>query len=47
MLKINYTLNLQQLLKIVLKLKRYLWQKLKLKKIQNVNKATTDRQVGS
>jgi hypothetical protein len=30
MLKINYTLNLGQLLKITLELKRYLWQKLKL-----------------
>jgi hypothetical protein len=36
-----YILNLRQLLKKTPKLKRYLWHKLKLKKIQNVSKATT------
>ncbi len=46
MLKTSYTLNLGQLLKIALKLKRYLWKKLKPKKIQSVNKATTYKQVG-
>jgi len=35
------------LIKITLKLKRYLWQKLKPKKTQNVNKTTTKKQVGS
>jgi hypothetical protein len=47
MLETSYTLNLGQLLKITLKLKKYLWQKLKLEKIHNVNKTTTDKQVGS
>jgi hypothetical protein len=32
-LETNYTLNLEQLFKIAPKLKKYLWQKLKLKKI--------------
>ncbi len=32
MLEINYTLNLGQLLKIALELKKYLWQKLNLEK---------------
>jgi hypothetical protein len=45
MLETNYTLNLGQLLKITLKLKMYLWQKLKLKKTHNLNKATIDKQV--
>jgi len=35
------------LLKIALELNKYLWQKLKLEKIQNVSKATTNKQVGS
>ncbi len=35
------------MLKIAHELKRYLWQKLKLKKTWNVNKATTNKQVGS
>jgi hypothetical protein len=35
MLKTSYTLNLGQLLKIALELKRYTWQKLKLKKNSN------------
>ncbi len=46
MLETNYTLNLRQLLKITPKLKRYLRQKLKLEKTQNVNKSTIDKQVG-
>jgi hypothetical protein len=46
MLETSYTLNLRQLLKIALKLKRYFWQKLKLEKSQNVSKATTEKQVG-
>jgi hypothetical protein len=33
------------LLKIAPKLKRYLWQKLKFKKIQNVSKAPTNKQI--
>jgi hypothetical protein len=47
MLETSYILNLRQLLKITLESKRYLWQKLKLKKLHNVNKVTTDEQVGS
>jgi hypothetical protein len=47
MLKTNYTLNLGQLLKIALKLKRYLWQKLKPKKTQNLSKVTIEKQVSS
>jgi hypothetical protein len=35
------------LLKIAHKLKRYIWQKLKQKKNQNLNKATIDNQVSS
>ncbi len=46
MLERNYILNLGQLFKIAPKLKRYLWQKLKPKKIQNVSKATTQKQIG-
>jgi hypothetical protein len=46
MLETSYTLNLGQLLKIAFKLKIYLWQKLKVEKTQNVNKATIDKQVG-
>jgi hypothetical protein len=46
MLETSYILNLEQLLKITPKLKKYLWQKLKPKKTQNVNKATIDKQVG-
>jgi hypothetical protein len=45
MLETNYTLNLKKLLKITPKLKRYLWQKMKLEKTLNVNKATIDKQV--
>ncbi len=46
MLETSYTLNLGQLLKIALELKRYIWQKLKLNKIQNVSKTTTKKEVG-
>ncbi len=35
------------MLKIAHKLKRYIWQKLKQKKNQNLNKATIDNQVSS
>jgi len=37
---------LGQLFKIVLELKIYMWQKLKLEKNQNVSKATTKKQAG-
>jgi hypothetical protein len=47
MLETSYTLSLRQLFKITLKLKKYLWQKLKLKKTQNVSRATIKKQVGS
>jgi hypothetical protein len=47
MLETSYTLNLGQLFKITLELKRYLWQKLKLLKTQNVSKTTIEKQVGS
>ncbi len=45
MLKTSYILNLGQLLKIAPKLKRYLWQKVKLEKTQNVSKVTINKQV--
>jgi hypothetical protein len=45
MLEISYTLNLGQLLKIVLKLKRYLWHKLKLNKFHNPSRPNTKKQV--
>ncbi len=35
------------MLKIAPKFKMYVWQKLKLEKFQNLNKATTDKQVSS
>ncbi len=35
------------MLKIAPELNRYLWKKLKLEKIQNVGKVTTNKQVGS
>jgi hypothetical protein len=38
---------LGQFLTIALKLKRYPWQKLKPKKTQNLNRVTTNKQVGS
>jgi hypothetical protein len=41
MLERSYILNLGQMLKIALELKIYFWQKLKLDKTQNLNKATT------
>jgi len=47
MLETSDTLDLRQLLKIAVELKKYLWQKLKPKKIENVNRATIDKQVGS
>jgi len=47
MLETNYTLNLGQLLKITFELNKYLWQKLKLEKTQNVSKATTNKHVSS
>jgi hypothetical protein len=45
MLETSYTLNLGNLLKIVPRLKRYLWHKLKLDKTQNPSKTTTDKQI--
>jgi hypothetical protein len=45
MLETSYTLNLGQLFKIALKLKRYLWHKLKPKKTQNLNITTIEKQV--
>jgi hypothetical protein len=42
MQEISYTLNLGQLFKIAPELKRYLWQKLKLDKTQNVSKTTKE-----
>ncbi len=47
MLETSHTLNLGHLLKITPKLKKYIWQKLKPKKIQNVSKTTIVKQVGS
>ncbi len=47
MLETNYTLNLGQFFKIAFELKKYLWQKLKPKKAQNLSRTTTDKQVGS
>jgi len=47
MLETNNILSLGQLLKIILELKRYLWQKLKPKKTYNVSKTTIEKQVGS
>jgi len=38
MLETTYTLRLDQLLKITLDLKKYMWQKLKLKKLNIVTK---------
>jgi len=46
MLETNHTLNLKHLLKIALELKKYLWQKPKLDKTQNLSKATIDKQLG-
>jgi hypothetical protein len=47
MLEMSYILSLEQLFKITLELKKYLWQKLKLDKVQNLGRATTNKQVGS
>ncbi len=47
MLETNDTLNLRQLLKILLELKRYLWQEMKLDKPQNVAKAITKKTIPS
>jgi hypothetical protein len=47
MLETSYILNLGQLLKIAPKLKRSLWQKLKLEKNKILTRATTNEQVGS
>jgi hypothetical protein len=47
MLETSYILNLGQFLKIAPELKRYLWQKLKLEKIQNMSRTTTKKQVNS
>jgi hypothetical protein len=46
MLETSYTLNLGQLLKIVFELKRYIWQKLKLEKTQNLSNVTKEKQIG-
>jgi hypothetical protein len=46
MLKTSYTLNLGQLFKIALKLKKYLWQKFKKKKTHNLSRVSTNKQVG-
>ncbi len=43
MLETNYILNLGQLLKIAYELKRYLQQKLKLEKIQNVSRTIIEK----
>jgi hypothetical protein len=47
MLETSYTLSLGQLLKITLELKKYLWQKLKPKKTQNLSRTTTNKQINS
>ncbi len=41
----NYTLNLGQLLKMVIKLKKYLWQKMKPNKPQSVTKVITKKKL--
>ncbi len=38
-------IDLGQLFKIILELKKYLWQKLKLNKTQNLSRTTTNKQV--
>jgi len=38
---------LKKLFKITPKFKKYLWQKLKLEKIQTVSRTTIEKQVGS
>ncbi len=47
MLETSYNLNLGHLLEITPKLKRYLWQKLKLDKTQILNRTTIEKQVSS
>ncbi len=47
MLESSYTLNLRQLLKIAPELKKYIYQKLKPKKTQNVSRVTIEKQVSS
>jgi hypothetical protein len=47
MLEINYILNLGQLLKITLELKRYFWQKLKPQIFLNLSITTIGKQVSS
>jgi hypothetical protein len=44
-LETNYSLNLGKLLKIAIELKRYLWQKLKLEKTQNLTKVTIENKL--
>jgi hypothetical protein len=46
MLKTSYTLNLGQLFKIVLELKRYLLHKLKLEKTHSLSKPNIKKQDG-
>jgi hypothetical protein len=45
MLETSYTLNLGELLEITFKLKTYMWQKLKPKKIHNLTITTIKKQV--
>jgi hypothetical protein len=47
MLETSYILDLGQLLKITPKLNRYLWQKLKVLKTQNLSRTTIKKEVGS
>jgi hypothetical protein len=43
MLETSYILSLKQLFKVTPELKRYLWQKLKPKKIQNFGRAIIEK----
>jgi hypothetical protein len=45
MFKTSYTLNLGQLFKIILELKRHFWQKLKPEKTQNLSITTIEKQI--
>ncbi len=45
MLKTSYTLNLGQLFKIILELKRHFWQKLKPEKTQNLSITTIEKKI--
>jgi hypothetical protein len=47
MLETNYTLNLGQLLKMTPKLKKYLWQIMKLDKPWNVTKVVIEKILSS